>query len=89
MLHVFRRNMQRQIEQVLENLRTLSQEKSNAIKNILSRYVNGEIGLDETYYELMDNDLIPMPQRCTMFVKHETSPEEEENFKNYIRNKII
>jgi hypothetical protein len=80
--------MQRQIEQALENLGTLSQEKSNAIKNILSRYVNGEIGLDEAYYELMDNDLIPMPQRCTMFVKQETSLEQEENFKNYIKLKL-
>lgn len=80
--------MHRQIEQALENISALSQEKSKAIRNILSNYVNGEIELDEVYYELMDNDLIPMPQRCNMFPKHETSPVEEENFKNYIKMKL-
>jgi hypothetical protein len=80
--------MHKQIEQVLENLSTLDREKSNAIRDILSRYAHGEIELDEAYYELMDNDLIPMPQRCSMFPKQETSPKEEENFKNYIKIKL-
>ena len=80
--------MQRQIEQALENMSALSQEKSKAIRNILSNYVKGEIELDEAYNKLMDNDLIPMPQRCYMFPEHETSPLEKENFKNYIKMKL-
>ena len=79
--------MHRQIEQALENMSALSQEKSKAIRNILSNYVKGEIELDEAYYELMDNDLIPMPKDVICFQARNITGRGE-NFKNYIKMKL-
>ena len=78
--------MQEQIKQALDNFQGLSRDKQAGIKGVLRRYVNGEIGLDEAYYDLLDNDLIPMPQRCGMHVKIQ---EDEGELKEYIKGKVF
>jgi len=56
-----------QIEQALERWDTTSRENQEKTKAILRRYLKGAIKLDEAYSELLDEDLIPMPQRCGMY----------------------
>ena len=81
--------MQKHIEQALVNLNSLNPEKGGRIKKVLRRYVDREIGLNEVNYELRDTDLIPMPPRCEMFGKANNTPEEEEKYRNYLKNKLI
>ncbi len=59
--------MQKQIQQALEKMDSSSPQNRESIKAILKRYVDGEVGLDEAYYELLEGELIPMPQRCGMY----------------------
>lgn len=80
------RSVQKAIKRAVDDLQGLSLHKQTKIKEILKRYANGEIGLDETYYDLLDNDLIPMPQRCSMHAKIE---ENEGELKDYIKGKLI
>lgn len=77
--------MRRQIEQALENMDSSAGQNREKIKAILRRYVEGEIGLDEAYYELLDNDLIPMPQRCGM---HAKLPEDDGTLKEHIKARL-
>ena len=51
---------------------------------ILSRYVRGEIGLEEAYYDLLEAELIPMPKRCGMSAKRPTTAEDELRLKEKI-----
>ncbi len=81
--------MHKEIEQALVNLNSANLEKKDRIKKVLRSYVDGEIELNEAYYELLDNDLISMPQRCGMFGKTNNTPEEEDKFRNYIKNKLL
>ena len=60
--------------------------KQRADQAILKRYVDGEVGLDETYYELLEGELIPMPQRCGMYT-HESH--DEAQLKDKIRNELF
>ncbi|HQI69095.1 MAG TPA: hypothetical protein PKV28_09900 [Methanothrix sp.] len=60
-------------------------EKQDRIKAILCRYARGEIGLDQAYYELLDDDLIAMPQRCAVFARVPLSQEDESRLKEKIR----
>ena len=61
--------MYKQIDQALEKINSSSKQSQEKIKAILKRYAAGEIGLDEAYYELLEDELIPMPQRCAMSAK--------------------
>ncbi len=63
-----------------------NQEK---IKAILKRYLSGEIGLDEAYYDLLEEELIPMPQRCGMSAKIPHTAEDEMRLKEKIRSKLF
>ncbi len=63
-----------------------NQEK---IKAVLKSYVNGEIGLDETYYELLEGEFIPMPQRCGMTAKIPLTSEDEMRLKERIKSKLF
>ena len=44
--------------------------------------------LEELHYTLLDEGLIPMPSRCTMYNKPKKSPEAEEALKSLIKAKI-
>ncbi len=78
--------MHMQIEQAADNFVSMSREKQGRVREILGRYVQGEIGLEDAYYELLDNDLIPMPQRCGM---HAKLPEDEGTLKDHIKSKLF
>lgn len=72
----------------LEKLSTSSKQKQDRIKAILKRYANGEINVDEAYYELLDDDLIPMPQRCNISAKIPSSEQDELRLKEKIKGMI-
>jgi hypothetical protein len=78
--------MRKQIEQAVEKMGSSSKGNQEKIKAILKRYVKGEIGLDEAYYELLEDELIPMPQRCGMQAK--VPGQDEEDLKKKIRAKL-
>jgi hypothetical protein len=78
----------KQIEKALEKIETLSEIKQEKIKAILERYARDEIGLDEAYYDLLEDELIPMPQRCGMSAKIPVTEEDEKRLKEKI-NSII
>ncbi len=80
--------MHRQIEDALANLNSSPPQKQEKIKAILFRYAQGEMGLDQAYYELLDDDLIAMPQRCAVFAKVPLSEEDELRLKEKIRGLI-
>jgi hypothetical protein len=71
------KDMISQIHQAIDNLESLSNLDQEKFKAILQRYVSGEVGIDEAYYNLLDGDLIPMPQRCAMYAKPEKSAQDE------------
>ena len=77
--------MHRQIEDALANLNSSPPQKQEKIKAILFRYAQGEMGLDQAYYELLDDDLIAMPQRCAVFAKVPLSEEDELRLKEKIK----
>ncbi len=78
--------MHKQIEQAVERIESSSKGNQEKIKAILKRYAEGEIGLDEAYYELLDQELIPMPQRCGMQAK--IPGQDEEDLKAKIRARL-
>jgi hypothetical protein len=78
--------MRKQIEQAVEKIGSSSKGNQEMIKAILKRYVEGEIGLDEAYYELLEDELIPMPQRCGMQAK--VPGQDEDDLKRMIRSKL-
>ena len=80
--------MHKQIEDALKGLNSSPPQKQEQIKAILSRYAQGEIGLDQAHYELLDDELIPMPQRCAVFAKVPLSEEDEGRLKERIRAQI-
>jgi len=77
-----------QIEQALEKMDSSSLQNREKSKAVLKRYVDGVIGLDEAYYELLDGELIPMPQRCGMSAKIPPTPEDEIRLKDKIKSKL-
>ena len=60
-----------------------NQEKTRAI---LRRYAMNEIGLDEAYYDLLEDELIPMPQRCGMSAKIPVTKQDETRLKERIKS---
>jgi hypothetical protein len=80
--------MLRQIGQALDNIDSKGKKDQDQIKAILKRYAEGMIGLDEAYYELLESDLIPMPQRCGMYAKAQTTAADEERLKKAISDML-
>jgi len=76
----------KQIEQALEKIDTLGKAKQEKIRAILERYARDEIGLDEAYYDLLEDELIPMPQRCAMSAKIPVTKEDEKRLKEKIKS---
>jgi len=77
-----------QIEQAIEGFEKMSADKRSAMRGILQRYVEGDMGLDEAYYELLDTGLIPMPSRCAMKPKV-ASDGDEARLKDMIKARIL
>ena len=76
------------IEHALEKLESSSKQNQEKIKAILKRYAAGDIGLDEAYYELLEDELIPMPQRCTMSAKIPTTADDKLRLKEKIKSML-
>jgi hypothetical protein len=76
----------RQIEQALEKIDSSCRLNQEKIEAILKRYAMDEIGLDEVYYDLLEDELIPMPQRCGMSAKIPVTEEDEKRLKEKIKN---
>jgi hypothetical protein len=78
----------KQIEQAIEKIDILGKVKQEKIRAILERYARDEIGLDEAYYDLLEDELIPMPQRCAMSAKIPVTEENERMLKEKIKSII-
>ena len=81
--------MYKQIEQAIEKMDSSNKETRDMILAILKRYAADEIGLDEAYYDLLEEELIPMPQRCGMSAKIPLTAEDEIRLKEKIRSRRI
>ena len=81
--------MYKQIEQALEKMDSSNKETREMILAILKRYAADEIGLDEAYYDLLEEELIPMPQRCGMSAKIPLAAEDEIRLKEKIRSRLV
>jgi hypothetical protein len=79
----------KQIEQALEKIDSSSKPNQVKIKAILKRYAMDEIGLDGAYYDLLEDELIPMPQRCGMSAKIPITEEDEKRLKEKIKNMLL
>jgi hypothetical protein len=79
----------KQIEQALEKIDSCSKPNQEKIKAILKIYANDEIGLDEAYYDLLEDELIPMPQRCCMSAKIPVTEEDEKRLKEKIKKMLL
>ena len=80
--------MMEQIEQLVERFESLKVRERNDTAALLKRYAEGEMDLEELHYTLLDEGLIPMPSRCTMYHKPKKSPEAEEALRSLIKERI-
>jgi len=78
-----------QIEQLMERFESLSERERTEASAILKKYAEGEMNIDEVHYTLLDEGLIPMPSRCTMYNNPKHNPEAEEALKSLINEKIL
>ena len=80
--------MYKQIEQALKDMDAKNAPDREKTRAILKRYAAEEIGLDEAYYDLLEEDLIPMPQRCALSAKIPQTADDEMGLKDKIRSKL-
>ena len=80
--------MMEEIEKLVERFESLKEKERTKAAAILKRYIEGEMVLEEVHYTLLDEGLIPMPSRCTMYHKPKTSPQAEEALRSLIKEKI-
>jgi hypothetical protein len=78
-----------QIEKALKEIDAKNIPDQEKMRAILKRYVMGDIGLDEAYYNLLEEELIPMPQRCALSTKILHTAEDEMRLKEEIRSKLL
>ena len=78
----------RQIETALEKMASSNPTNQEKMKAILKRYAEESIGLDEAYYELLDEELIPMPKRCCLSAKTQITSEDEPRLREKIRIRL-
>jgi hypothetical protein len=81
--------MKEKIEKLVEKFERLKPGEQLEIKNILGQYVKGEISMEDVHSLLLDEELIPMPSRCTMYQKPKISVEAEDELKASIREKVF
>jgi hypothetical protein len=79
----------KQIETALDKMTSSRPTDQEKMKAILKRYIDGEIELDETFYELLDEELIPMPQRCGLSAKMQITAEDEKRLKEKIKSQLF
>jgi len=79
----------KQIEQALGKMDSANEKTRELMSAILKRYAADEIGLDEAYYDLLEEELIPMPQRCSMSAKIPLAVEDEIRLKEKIRSILL
>ncbi len=77
-----------EIERLVGRFEGLKEGERNDAAAMLKRYAEGEMDLEELHYALLDEGLIPMPSRCTMYHKPKKSSEAEEALKSLIKEKI-
>jgi len=82
-------HMIEQIQQAVENMENLNKEDQQKFRAILKQYLSGEMNIDETYYCLLDSDLVSMPQRCSLYAKPEKNAQDEGFLKNIINTKLL
>lgn len=80
--------MYKQIEQALEKIDSSRKPNQEKMKAILKRYANDEIGIDGAYYDLLEDELIPMPQRCGLSAKIPVTEEDEKRLKEKIKTAL-
>ncbi len=80
--------MMEQIEKLVERFESLKEGERTEAVAMLKRYALGGMDLEELHYSLLDEGLIPMPSRCTMYHKPKESPVAEEALKALINEKI-
>jgi hypothetical protein len=78
----------KQIEQALVKMDSSSKSNQEKMKAILKRYASDEIGLDGAYYDLLEDELIPMPQRCGLSAKIPVTEEDEKRLKEKIKTAL-
>jgi hypothetical protein len=78
-----------QIGQLVERFESLKERERTEAAAILKKYAEGEMDLEEVHYTLLDEGLIPMPSRCTMYHKPKQNPEAEEALRSLINEKIL
>jgi len=78
----------KQIGQALENIDSSSKPNQEKIKAIMKRYAMDEIKLDEVYYDLLENELISMPQRCGLSAKIPATEQDEKRLKEKIKGML-
>jgi hypothetical protein len=79
----------KQIDQALEKINSSSKPNQERIRDILKRYAMNEICLDEAYYDLLEDGLIPMPQRCGMSARIPAAEEDEKRLKEKIKTALL
>ena len=77
------------MEKALAEMDARSTSDQEKMKTILKRYAAQEIGLDEAYYDLLERDLIPMPQRCGLSAKIPHTSEDEIRLRDLIQSKLL
>ena len=80
--------MYKQIEKALEKIDTLGKAKQEKIRAILERYARDEISLDEAYYDLLEDELIPCPRDAQCPPKIPVTEEDEKRLKEKIKSII-
>jgi hypothetical protein len=81
-----------QIRSAIDSSGNFSDNDMVRFKIILKRYLLGEIKLDETYYDLLDIELVPMPSRCNMYSSNGSEMNgnvDENSLKSLIRNRLF
>jgi len=78
-----------QIAKALNEIDAKNMPDQEKMRTIFKRYVTGDIGLDEAYYDLLEEELIPMPQRCALSAKIPHTAEDEMRLKEEIRSKLL
>ena len=81
-------NLMAEIVQLVERFGALGEKERVEVAEMLKRYALGDIDLEALHYSLLDEGLIPMPARCTMYHKPKESPEAREALKALINEKI-
>ena len=81
--------MYKQIEKALKEIDAKRMPDQEKIRAILKRYAAEEIGLYKAYYDLLEEDLIPMPQRCALSAKIPHTAEDEIRLRELIQSKLV